>query len=598
MKKFFKFMLFSFLFILFLAILVISGYWMIYIQGVPWWIFTAIAGGALGILLGVSAIRRYLIRRNEKRFVRQVIREESSGVSSSQAEVDQGMKGMEDQWRRSVAMLRRSHLRNRGNPLYVLPWFLIMGETGSGKSTAIKNTNLSSPLTDVSQTSLISGTPNCDWWFFERSIILDIAGRYIIPKNESVDKAEFELFLTLLSQHRKKEPLNGILVAISADSLLNEDELALGEKSRMIRRRINQIMRVVGAAFPVYILVTKMDMIPGFTDFCEHMDDRKESQTMGYLNAHNDPDPMKVLNTGMESLFQGMGLMRTSFIQNRMNSFAVLFPTSFMKLEKGLRICVNTLFGQDTYQATPHFRGFYFSSAYPGNGTSILSISGNDGSLLSTSGNDGSLLSTPGNGTSILSTPGNDGSLLSTPDGPLFSILNGPGISHPGQESSQTRYGRHPGKAFFLKNLFHTILPGDRNLFTPITEFIMWRRRTIGFGVFSIMVIILALCQLLTLSYYHNIKALGSFDRSAFISGAPAPSTPDAPVGEGSENRIKNSTGDVAKNNSTGDSAKNNRAGDSVKNNSAGDSVKNNRAGDSVKNNSAGDSVKNNRAGD
>ena len=80
-----------------------------------------------------------------------------------------------------MELLRDSYLRKRGNPLYALPWYLVIGESGSGKTSAIKNARLSSPLSEIARSAGIAATANFDWWFFEEAIILDSAGRYTIP---------------------------------------------------------------------------------------------------------------------------------------------------------------------------------------------------------------------------------------------------------------------------------------------------------------------------------------------------------------------------------------------------------------------------------
>ena len=91
------------------------------------------------------------------------------------------------------------------------------------------------------------GTRNCDWWFFEQAIILDTAGRYAIPVDEGRDKEEWQRFLNLLVKYRRKEPLHGLIVAISADKLLEATSEALGDEGYQIRRRIDELMRALGA---------------------------------------------------------------------------------------------------------------------------------------------------------------------------------------------------------------------------------------------------------------------------------------------------------------------------------------------------------------
>ena len=83
---------------------------------------------------------------------------------------------------------------------------MVIGESGSGKTTAIESARLSSPFAEVSRTSGISGTRNCDWWFFEQAVLIDTAGRYAIPVDEGRDKEEWQNFLSLLAKFRNREP--------------------------------------------------------------------------------------------------------------------------------------------------------------------------------------------------------------------------------------------------------------------------------------------------------------------------------------------------------------------------------------------------------
>ena len=115
----------------------------------------------------------------------------------------------------------------------------------------------------------ISGTRNCDWWFFEQAVLIDTAGRYAIRVDEEKDKEEWQKFLSLLAKYRKKEPLNGLIVTVSADSLNDRNAENLERYGRDIRKRVDELTRVLGAKFPVYVMVTKCDLIQGMTQFCD-----------------------------------------------------------------------------------------------------------------------------------------------------------------------------------------------------------------------------------------------------------------------------------------------------------------------------------------
>jgi type VI secretion system protein ImpL len=143
---------------------------------------------------------------------------------------------------------------------------------------------------------------NCDWWFSRQAIIIDTAGRYAIPVDQGRDKEEWQQFLHLLVKYRKKEPIHGLIVTIAADKLLGSAPEALDEDGRTIGRRIDELMRVLGAKFPVYLLVTKCDLIQGMTQFCDHLPEKSLDQPMGVINQDLSTDPAAFLDRAIETI--------------------------------------------------------------------------------------------------------------------------------------------------------------------------------------------------------------------------------------------------------------------------------------------------------
>ena len=426
----------------------------------PWWVGLFILLGLVGIGIGLLFLWKIWLRRREQRFVDQIVEQDESRIKELTEREKQQGKELQDRWKEAIEALRSSHLKKYGNPLYVLPWYLVIGESGSGKTTAIKSARLSSPFVEVKHTSGISGTKNCDWWFFEQAILIDTAGRYAIPVDEGRDKEEWQRFLTLLTKYRKKEPLNGLIVTVAADKLVKEPPEVLEQDGKNIRRRLDELMRVMGARFPAYVMVTKCDLIQGMTQFTEHLPDTGLDQAMGYIN----PDLSKDVNAFMDHVMTSMGerlrdlrlLLLHESRPKIIGPGLVLFPEEFENLKAGLGAFMRGAFQENPYQETPLLRGLYFSSGRQ------------------------------------------EGS-------PYSHLLKSLGLI----EETEVLPGTDKG--LFLHDFFGRILPRDRHLFAPTQRAIEWRQVTRNLGLSAWIVLGVALCGLLSFSFVKNLRTIRTF---------------------------------------------------------------------------------------
>ena len=410
----------------------------------------------------VLVLRKLLKRRSEQMFVQQVIAQDEAGYAALSPDEKSSAKELQARWREAIDALRKSHLRKFGNPLYVLPWYMVIGESGSGKTTAIKSARLSSPFAEVTRTSGISGTRNCDWWFFEQAILIDTAGRYAVPVNEGQDKDEWQSFLSLLAKFRKKEPLNGLVVSVAADHLARRTKEELEQEGLNIRRRIEELMRVLGAKFPVYLMVTKCDLIQGAAKFCDLLPEQTLNQAMGMVN---DKLTTKVLDF-VDEVFRKVGerlrelrlLLLNQPGQAAAASAMMLFPEEFENLRQPLQAFINGTFQENPYQETPLLRGVYFSSGRQ-EGT------------------------------------------------PFSHFLKALGLIQGAEVLDKTN------KGLFLHDFFSTVLPRDRRLFRPTQYMVQWRNLTRNMGLTAWIAIVVAACGLLSYVFVKNLNALSDIRR-------------------------------------------------------------------------------------
>lgn len=106
--------------------------------GWPWWVGLFILTGLLGLGVGLVFLKKVLGRRREQRFVNQVIEQDQHYLKSLGDKDRKSSKELQDRWKEAMETLRKSHLKKYGNPLYVLPWYMVIGESGSGKPPPLK----------------------------------------------------------------------------------------------------------------------------------------------------------------------------------------------------------------------------------------------------------------------------------------------------------------------------------------------------------------------------------------------------------------------------------------------------------------------------
>jgi type VI secretion system protein ImpL len=446
------------LFLVFLALFLIGlVFWIVLSIGWKWWVGVFVLIGLLGLTICLILLRRILIRNREKRFVQQVIEQDEAYRKTVGDKDKDDLKELQGRWKEAITALRKSHLKKYGNPLYVLPWYMMLGESGSGKTTAIQSARLSSPFVEISRTSGISGTRNCDWWFFEQAIIIDTAGRYAIPVDEGRDKEEWQKFLKLLVKFRKKEPLNGLVVTVAADKVASSGPEELEEEGIGIRRRIDELMRVLGAKFPVYVLVTKCDLIQGMTSFCDALAEETHSQAMGMLNQDLSTDVEDFTARSVQSISERLRDLRLLLFHKSQSKAKdpglLLFPEEFESLRPGLSAFMKGAFRENPYQETPILRGLFYSSGKQ------------------------------------------EGS-------PYSHFLKELGLIDEREVLPGTN------KGLFLHDFFSRIMPADRGLFALTQRTLEWSRLTQNLGLVAWLAIAIAICGLLSFSFAKNLMIM------------------------------------------------------------------------------------------
>lgn len=325
---------------------------------------TAMAVLVLGALLLIGARRRKRAAVDLERELAELGQKQADGARPDlQAEI-QHMQGEFD---KAVSALKSSKLgRSGADALYALPWYVIVGPPGSGKTTALRSSGIEFPKTSLKGGLRgVGGTRNCDWWLSSQGVLLDTAGRW----TESEDTEEWHAFLDIVKSCRPRKPLNGIIVAVSLDELGGAQESDVLATSRRVRERIDEISGRLQMRLPVYVLFTKCDLVPGFVETFQDLPAQERAQILGFtlpLEEGAGQDIHALFSQRFDELNQSL----ERFSTRRMGEVLQIdareqihgFPQQFGVLRENLALFVERTFEDNVFEETPMLRGAYFTS--------------------------------------------------------------------------------------------------------------------------------------------------------------------------------------------------------------------------------------------
>src|SRR5689334_22309623 len=233
-------------------------------------------------------LRRARKARNEDNALLAGLVGESINADSAERAA-QELALLRQRFEQALGVLRKARFRTpdgERRTVARLPWYMFIGAPGSGKTTALLNAALRFPLGDPRAGDYalqgVGGTRNCDWWFTEQAVLLDTAGRYTTQESDrQADATAWLGFLDLLKRFRARQPLNGVIVTLSIADLLHWTEEEFERYARHVRERVAELYSRLGARLPIYLMVTKADLLAGFNEFFSEFDATQRSQVWG-----------------------------------------------------------------------------------------------------------------------------------------------------------------------------------------------------------------------------------------------------------------------------------------------------------------------------
>lgn len=317
------------------------------------------------IIWAVSALFTAKQKGRSRRMAADLSRDDQAGPASM--DVKAAIKSNNEKFFNAV----RDMKKNLGIDVYDLPWYIVIGDSGCGKTRLINNGGLTFSTGKPEGYQL--GTLNYNWWFTEDAVFIDMAGRLCNPQEDS-DHREWQAFLDTIARGRKGFPVNGAFVCVSAEHLLSDSPEKHEADANTALERLRELQSKLGVTFATYLIITKCDKILGFMQFFDRAerDITVKNQIFGWakpgeFNELYDPEAFR---GDFNELYHRLNDLRLRRLHDDVSDadlgLAYSFPEEFRELNDPLQTYVRTLFPMIRNPRAMKnliFRGIFFTSA-------------------------------------------------------------------------------------------------------------------------------------------------------------------------------------------------------------------------------------------
>jgi len=321
---------------------------------------------AWALFLGLHFLARWRRSKSVRHFRRPQAGAEPKYSGSTEA------NELGERLARTVQWLKESKLAEAGrDPVYDLPWYIVVGPQDSGKSSIIAQSGFTFSYTDPKKSAGQSGvfpTTTCDLWVANEALFIDPSGKYL-ARDDSI--SAWHDTLIQIKKHRRAKPIDGLVLVVDTAHLMGLDDDSLREEADRIRAFLDLATTEFGMVFPIYLLFNKSDLVEGFQEFFHSLTGREESPLGATFRReqYRHPRPEEAFEAEFEQIYRSLVLHRTAFLMGRSerdleNVFA--FPEQLSLLKERLSAFVGILFQPSQFRERPLFRGFYFTSASQG----------------------------------------------------------------------------------------------------------------------------------------------------------------------------------------------------------------------------------------
>lgn len=255
------------------------------------------------------------------------------------------------------------------------PCYLVLGPASAGKTSLILSSGQEFPLPEQLSRAARENPPtaSCECFFANDAIFIDTSGKYVTAAEDN--RQEWQGLLQAIHKYRPATGINGALITFSASDILSLSQTQRLALAATLRARLDDLRTTLGARFPVYLLVTKVDELTGFDAWFRHLTAQEREQIWGVTFPWGDIRKGKSTPGG--DIEQELRLLENRLrnavsirhqeeyaVADRKKMYAV--PQDFRLLAQGVAELVRPIFFASRYDETQFYstlRGVYFTSS-------------------------------------------------------------------------------------------------------------------------------------------------------------------------------------------------------------------------------------------
>lgn len=250
---------------------------------------------------------------------------------------------------------------------YRLPWYLVIGCEGAGKTAFALN---SSP-TPLHETGGLTATA-ATFHLADHAVLVEMAGKFVALQPTNVTASLWLRLLDHLRKLRPQQPVSGVIAVVDAGELMTMTPETVIDIASTLRRRIGQAMARLRTRPPVYVVVTKLDLLVGFNEFLDRLSIKERSAALGF--PINQPAETGAGVSAIECFNNGFGDITRKLSQHLLwrleeepdkhrRCRAFEFPSQFAAMRDTLEAFVAHLTFAHDVDGSLLVRGLFFASA-------------------------------------------------------------------------------------------------------------------------------------------------------------------------------------------------------------------------------------------